>query len=69
VTHQAPHTTPLTGLAAAFSTQGDSFILAFHEPKSAVQFATQLQLALVEASWPPQLEQLAACKPVISPVA
>ncbi|KXZ47867.1 hypothetical protein GPECTOR_32g480 [Gonium pectorale] len=37
------------------ATEGDSFILAFTEPSSAVAFAAACQVALVLADWPPEL--------------
>ncbi|KXZ47868.1 hypothetical protein GPECTOR_32g481 [Gonium pectorale] len=37
------------------ATEGDSFILAFTEPSSAVAFAAACQVELVLADWPPEL--------------
>ncbi|EFJ44288.1 hypothetical protein VOLCADRAFT_95425 [Volvox carteri f. nagariensis] len=40
---------------AKCSGQGDSFICAFHSASDAVRCATQIQLALLSAPWPPEL--------------
>ncbi|KAG2431809.1 hypothetical protein HXX76_009304 [Chlamydomonas incerta] len=37
------------------ATEGDSFILAFATPQSAIDFATSCQVALLKADWPPAL--------------
>eukprot|EP00198_Chlamydomonas_reinhardtii_P007848 XP_001697185.1 predicted protein [Chlamydomonas reinhardtii] len=37
------------------ATEGDSFILAFATPQSAMDFATECQVALLKADWPPAL--------------
>ncbi len=46
-------------------TEGDAFIIAFHSPQDAVRFATQVQLALLEAGeWPNELLAEPGCEPV-----
>ena len=35
--------------------EGDAFIVAFHEPLDAIGWALHVQLALLEAPWPPEL--------------
>jgi class 3 adenylate cyclase len=37
------------------ATEGDSFILAFHSPKDALEYAVEAQQALLTANWPQQL--------------
>ena len=39
------------------STEGDSFLLAFHDPADAVEWAVTTQQALLSAAWPRQLER------------
>lgn len=39
------------------TTEGDAFILAFHDPLDAVGWALHVQLALLEAPWPADLFQ------------
>lgn len=44
-------------IASQVTTEGDAFILAFHDPLDAVSWALQVQLALLEAPWPPEIYQ------------
>ncbi|KAJ9467103.1 hypothetical protein DIPPA_50574 [Diplonema papillatum] len=44
-------------------TSGDSFMIAFESPLSAIRFAMQLQEALFVAVWPIQLLELPECYP------
>lgn len=37
------------------ATEGDSFILAFHTPASALAFAESFQLGLMNIAWPEEL--------------
>ncbi|KAG1660713.1 hypothetical protein FOA52_014333 [Chlamydomonas sp. UWO 241] len=46
------------------ATEGDSFLLAFHNPSDALGFALQLQMNLLEAAWEPELLQHPICAPV-----
>ncbi|KAG1676448.1 hypothetical protein FOA52_002268 [Chlamydomonas sp. UWO 241] len=46
------------------TTEGDSFLLAFHTPSDALGFAMQLQANLLEAAWEPELLQHPFCAPV-----
>ncbi|KAG2429952.1 hypothetical protein HYH02_013903 [Chlamydomonas schloesseri] len=46
------------------ATEGDSFLVAFADPASAVAFATACQLALLKAPWPEEL----LCHPDAAPV-
>ncbi|KAG1678409.1 hypothetical protein FOA52_015176 [Chlamydomonas sp. UWO 241] len=46
------------------ATEGDSFLLAFHNPSDALGFAMQLQTSLLEAAWEPELLQHPFCAPV-----
>ncbi|KAG2423445.1 hypothetical protein HXX76_015316 [Chlamydomonas incerta] len=46
------------------ATEGDSFIVAFADPASAVAFATACQLAMLKAPWPEEL----LCHPDAAPV-
>ena len=39
------------------TTEGDAFIVAFHDPIDAIGWALHVQLALLEAPWPPELLQ------------
>ncbi|KAG2443396.1 hypothetical protein HXX76_001756 [Chlamydomonas incerta] len=39
------------------ATEGDSFIICFNSPASALAFATACQLALLQQDWPPELLQ------------
>ena len=39
------------------TTEGDAFILAFHDPLDAVGWALHTQLALLEAPWPADIFQ------------
>ena len=39
------------------TTEGDAFILAFHDPLDAVGWALHVQLALLEAPWPTEIFQ------------
>ncbi|MEW5311588.1 MAG: hypothetical protein WDW38_003291 [Sanguina aurantia] len=45
-------------------TEGDSFIIAFQDPMSAVSFALDLQEALMDQPWPEALLALEGCKPI-----
>lgn len=45
------------GTKVQVTTEGDAFIVAFHDPIDAVGWALHLQLALLEAPWPPELLQ------------
>ena len=38
-------------------TEGDTFTVAFHDPIDAIGWALHIQLALLEAPWPPELLQ------------
>lgn len=46
------------------SSQGDSFILAFHCPEDALLFSMAGQVALMECNWPAMLLACEICKPV-----
>ncbi|EFJ46911.1 hypothetical protein VOLCADRAFT_118024, partial [Volvox carteri f. nagariensis] len=46
------------------ATEGDSFILAFHKPETALAFAVETQQELLEVNWPPELLANEACAPV-----
>jgi hypothetical protein len=46
------------------ATEGDSFLLAFHNPSDALGFAMQLQASLLEAAWEPELLQHPLCAPM-----
>lgn len=46
------------------ATEGDSFIIAFHSPTHALQFALDVQEDLLKEDWPCELTELEACKPV-----
>ena len=39
------------------TTEGDAFIVAFHDPLDAIGWALHVQLAFLEAPWPPELLQ------------
>ena len=39
------------------TTEGDAFIVAFHDPLDAIGWALHVQLAMLEAPWPPELLQ------------
>ena len=39
------------------ATEGDSFLLAFHDPSDAVEWAVTTQQALLSAAWPRVLER------------
>ena len=39
------------------TTEGDAFVVAFHDPIDAVGWALHVQLALLEAPWPPEVLQ------------
>ena len=41
--------------ALQVTTEGDAFIVAFHEPLDAIGWALHVQLALLEAPWPQEL--------------
>ena len=43
-------------------TQGDSFMIAFHDPESAVECCFQIQQALLETDWPAPLLDLPSCR-------
>lgn len=44
------------------TTEGDAFIVAFHDPLDAIGWALHVQLALLEAPWPPELLQNAQAR-------
>ena len=39
------------------TTEGDAFIVAFHDPIDAIGWALHVQLALLEAPWPSEMLQ------------
>ena len=39
------------------TTEGDAFIVAFHNPMDAVSWALHVQLALLQLAWPAELLQ------------
>lgn len=45
-------------------TEGDSFIIAFHTADDAVHFALEVQTALLQEPWPPELLAHEKCRPV-----
>ncbi|KAJ9512484.1 hypothetical protein QJQ45_018777 [Haematococcus lacustris] len=47
-----------------WSTEGDSFLIAFHTAVDALLFAVDLQEELLQCDWPQELLQHAACAPV-----
>ena len=42
-------------------TEGDAFLMVFHEAKDAIAFALELQEELLQAAWPPQLSNHYQC--------
>ena len=51
-------TNPTYGLyQTQVTTEGDAFIVAFHDPIDAIGWALHVQLALLEAPWPSELLQ------------
>ncbi|DBA88295.1 TPA: hypothetical protein ACH3X1_016535 [Trebouxia sp. C0004] len=44
------------------TTEGDAFMVAFHDPLDAIAWALHVQLALLEAPWPPELLQHAQAR-------
>ncbi|KAL0023908.1 hypothetical protein WJX79_009620 [Trebouxia sp. C0005] len=44
------------------TTEGDAFMVAFHDPLDAIGWALHVQLALLEAPWPPELLQNAQAR-------
>ncbi|PNW77776.1 hypothetical protein CHLRE_10g451250v5 [Chlamydomonas reinhardtii] len=45
------------------TTEGDAFLVAFHEPVDAVRWALLLQSALLKLDWPPLLLEHSLCRP------
>eukprot|EP00798_Chlamydomonas_sp_ICE-L_P015515 gene15515-21604_t len=48
------------------ATEGDSFILSFHNPGDALDFSISTQMALLEAPWPPALLGSSFCGEVLA---
>jgi class 3 adenylate cyclase len=46
------------------STEGDSFIVAFHNAFDALSFARTVQLELLKVTWPHELMERSPCEPV-----
>eukprot|EP00200_Dunaliella_tertiolecta_P007416 CAMPEP_0202387038 /NCGR_PEP_ID=MMETSP1127-20130417/69825_1 /ASSEMBLY_ACC=CAM_ASM_000462 /TAXON_ID=3047 /ORGANISM="Dunaliella tertiolecta, Strain CCMP1320" /LENGTH=574 /DNA_ID=CAMNT_0048987847 /DNA_START=124 /DNA_END=1844 /DNA_ORIENTATION=- len=44
--------------------EGDSFIIAFHDPQSAADFCIAVQAALLTLDWPSELLELERCRPI-----
>ncbi|PNH11282.1 hypothetical protein TSOC_001872 [Tetrabaena socialis] len=60
--HAQGHCLMTLGLGAAF--KGDSFIIAFHTPPTALRFALGIQDSLLAVSWPPALLACAQAAPL-----
>ena len=60
-----PRPPPLlaTPLPPQVTTEGDAFLVAFHEPVDAVRWALLLQSALLKLDWPPLLLEHSLCRP------
>ncbi len=64
-THNCTHTIAHT-IAGGYEsqTEGDSFIIAFHSAEDALLFSTDVQQALMDASWPQELLEHRCCQPI-----